>query len=215
MGGEGSGNFGHAGRLGEVGGSSTEGSSLSSDHVKQIKENSKDFAQRDYNKADYEHMIAYKNGNYTYESKTHDRASCQIAEDIDDMDLVHNHPGGSPALSAPDIFVSAYQNVSSITAMNRKGEAWTVSRPKEGWAKWADDKFGMKVDTSEFQKTVRSQFDKTSDEVFDLPEMQPLHLAFTRGEIDLNGVEVIFANKTSETFCKKYGLTVTKHGGAK
>jgi hypothetical protein len=219
MGGEGSGNFGHAGRPGEVGGSAQgEGSegfagragTLDKERFKTVKGCVDDFTKKDYHKADYEHLIAYKNGEYSHESKTKDRSSCQIA-DVIDMDLVHNHPGGCPALSAPDVFVSAYQNALSITATNAKGEAWTVSRPREGWATWATREFGAPPDTSEFQRRVQEQFNNTADEVFSLPEMQPLHLAFTRGEIDLSEAEYVFSKKTSEQFCKKYNITLTKH----
>ena len=37
-----------------------------------------------------------------------------------DADTVHNHPDGSRGLSAPDIYLSIYGNIHSVTCCNKK-----------------------------------------------------------------------------------------------
>jgi hypothetical protein len=211
VGGPGSGNFGHSGRLGEVGGSGPG----SATYEKKIRDlNIHDFKTK-YINSPVEHIIAYKNGVVDHESTTSDFSSCHI-EDYVDMDMVHNHPSNSPGLSGPDIYLSIEGNAKSITALAPTGGSWTINRPQEGWEKWQENHIpGYKSgDNDRTRLFVRAAYEETTAEEAKTKETKEINRLLITGKITMDMANSMFSTNLAEKAIRSLGLSIEKRDNA-
>jgi len=136
LGGEGSGNFGHAGRPGEVGGSGEGGGGSSEIRTGIITR----FAQKT-DSLKVEHALVLNDNNEVVGVFKGEGKSVKIPKDakIENSHIMHNHPSeDTPGLSPADINVAIVRNLASITATGRTGIV-TLNRPTNGWPKISKD----------------------------------------------------------------------------
>lgn len=157
-GGAGSGNFGHSGRPGEVGGSSKNTSSVemrASPWPKTLVE-AEDRIRREIN----EHGFSARDGKIVNYVGQDQRASVHLGEiknvgSNDDPYLnatfTHNHPDGT-GLSPNDVFAAASHNMREMRAVNESG-AYVVRRGE----RWPDPA-GLVEKARSYSNTVRQDF---------------------------------------------------------
>lgn len=141
-GGAGSGNFGHAGRPGEVGGSSTLGHTAAEMRARRLPETLEDaenrirFEKNEHGFVEKDgRIIAYFGDDHSSQidltKEIHPAVIGTPKDPLRDAIFTHNHPGNS-GLSPSDVFVAASHNVKEFRAVVDNG-VHSIERIGDGW----------------------------------------------------------------------------------
>jgi hypothetical protein len=152
--------------------------------------------KRQYGDAPVEHFRVIKDGKIIGE-KVGQGSSVETWNNIQDCDVIHNHPAGNPAFSEMDIIMTIYGNANSVTAVSGHRGSWTMVRPAGGW---------KDID----HRVVESEYKKARNKEKKSAATKELINKIRNNKLSMIDGEGIFAERYATAAIRNIGLHVRR-----